>query len=407
MSKQLLNPEQVNVGKRPKLEQGESMLDTLRDEQINALKEQIDVLEEQKDDINEDILELNSSGRLPYPVPKIIGGLRTTICLYTDDENLQTLARSIANDTFDLIVDRLGQNKTSIIEEVEHTQHTSHRLCVNSRNRQMFDYGYIRLNIDISSFVILVKVKSPDDTDIIIGICCGSYNLHETYPIYGTNTIIGNIIPMICIDILCATNGFSLVGTIILRFLKQIVALNFKDDFHDNISSSYFIFNNKPTKYSIILFSTDSPETQTFYMNSGFVRFNGKDDEGIPCIWLLQFEMGYYESLTMGCIIPMTSVKVRDNAVSRVQSSDSQLKELKLSNNKLEVTRQIDYIIDVINTPIIQKLATNRHEEVDSIIANLQEEIAKLQNGGKRIRKSRKKCKSRKIHTFLKSQRKV
>ena len=145
-------------------------------------------------------------------------------------------------------------------------------------------------------------------------------------------------------------------------------------------------------------------------MNSEFVKFNGNLDEGIPCIWLLQFEMGYYQSLTMKCIIPMTSVKVQNNAVPRLQSTESQLKELKLINIKDErgniepsylffITNQIDYI----KRAIIQKIVSNRQKEINAIIANLEEEIAKLQNGGKRIRKSRKKCKSRKIR---KSQRK-
>ena len=357
--------------------------------------------------IKEELLKQFQDGNIPYPKINISNGIQTTIELYTDNKQLENMAfeiEKIGNATFKLDQYELHDLRDDILDEVEnHQLNERDKLCVDLYDDISIAETFITDSITDSDFIILVKIGKK-----IIGLCCGNYDSKKRYQ---TTTGPG-ITPLVYIELLCGTNSFSLVGTIIIRFLKQIVALTAREKGSITINDS------------ILLKSIDDPDTESFYANtSDFIKFDIANTRFAGYIWFLNADVLHFKSLTEDSIIPYAKPTIATRLQEKRQSREDY--ERRIGNDavmirKSDVSKQwvspppslvradtisimnVDDEIKKILKTKFNKLLKKLYNENSEKIRELSENRDRLKHGGtrRRMRKSRKSRKLRKLRNL-------
>jgi len=349
--------------------------------------------------IKEELLKQFQDGSIPYPKINISNGIQTTIELYTDNDQLERMAftiEDIGNTTFKLQQYTLHDLRHVLLTEVEdHQTNERDKLCVDLYDDVTIAETFITSSITDSDFIILVKIGKK-----IIGLCCGNYDSKKRYQ----TTTGSGITPLVYIELLCGTNSFSLVGTIIIRFLKQIVALTAKEKGSITINDS------------ILLKSIDDPDTESFYANtSDFIKFDIANTRYAGYIWFLDADVLHLKSLTEDSIIPYAkptnATKLQEKRQSR-EDYERRIRDGAVMIRKSDVSKQwispppslvradtisimnVDNEIKKILKTKFDKLSRKLYNENSEKIRELSENLDRLKHGGRRTRR-RKSRKSR------------
>jgi hypothetical protein len=344
--------------------------------------------------LNEKLLEQFRDGSIPYPKINISNGIQTTIELYTDNKQLENIAfkiekignATIGNATFKLDQYELNNLRDELLGEVEdHQLKARDKLCVDLYNDISIAETFITDSmITKSDFIILVKIGKK-----IIGLCCGNYASTKTYPTRSRQ----RITPLVYIELLCGTNSFSLVGTIIIRFLKQIVALTAKEKGSITINDS------------ILLKSIDDPDTESFYANtSDFIKFDIENTSYAGYIWFLDADGLYFKSLTEDSIIPYAKptdaerlkdkIRNREDYERRIQGVASMIRESDVPKQSISPPRGLVRADTISLMNVDNEIEKILNAKFKKLLTKM--EFNRLKGGRRRTRKPRKVRKPRK-----------